>query len=261
MTLSLPSDKLQGLLRDVKAALKQHTVRAHDLQALVGKMQWASKVVYGGRVFQRSLIDGIAQVQHPGQHVTLDAAMCADLRWWLSDAAAQNGVLSMAPGGRTHYLHTDACLSPVPSIGIFADGAFFSLAVQQLQGLGLQLPPADADINVWECFALLVAVWLLGDYWAKQRLLVFCDNSSTVSWVGAGAPRPGAAQGLVQQLFRLCVQQHIRLHVQHVPGEDNVLADALSRQDWQRFGLRACEALHVDSPFLSTVLPTLQASP
>lgn len=261
MTLSLPGDKLQGLLQDVRAVLKEHTVRAHDLQALVGKMQWASKVVYGGRVFQRSLIDGIAQVQHPGQHVTVDAAMRADLQWWLSYAAAHNGVLSMAPGGRTYFVHTDACLSPVPSIGIFADGAFLSLAVPQLQGLGLQLPPADADINIWECFALLVAVWLLGDYWAKRRLLVFCDNSSTVSWVGAGAPRPVAAQAMVQQLFGLCVQQQIRLSVQHVPGEENVLADALSRQDWQRFGLTACEALHVDSPFLSTVLPALQASP
>jgi hypothetical protein len=61
----------------------------------------------------------------------------------------------------------------------------------------------------------------------------------------------------VQALFGLCVQQHLRLGVQHVAGELNVLADALSRRQWARFGPECAATMAVRSPFLSDVLPAL----
>jgi nitrate reductase NapE component len=81
-----------------------------------------------------------------------------DLQGWLPSAAANNGVVSLAPSRVTHYLFLDACLSPVPCIGVFSAGTFLSLDADQLQAMGF-VPPADrTNINLWECFAVLVAV-------------------------------------------------------------------------------------------------------
>ena len=257
-SLSLPQDKLSVLLAGVSEVLRRRTVARKVLQRLVGRMQWASRVIYGGRVFMRSCLDGLSTVKHPGHHVTLTAQMKADLGWWLQHAACHNGRLSLAVGLPSLLVFTDACLSPVPSIGVFCEWAFVSLSGASLAALGLSLPPDGADINVWECFAILAAVHLFGPWWRGSRVLVHYDNAATVAWLTGGGPRPVAARALVQEMFGLCVRLHIRLSVQHIPGTSNVLADALSRAQWPRFGPACAEALGVHSPFLSAVLPALQ---
>jgi hypothetical protein len=142
--------------------------------------------------------------------------------------------------------------------------AFLSLDACQLRAMGFD-PPADTDnINVWECFAVLVAVLCFGDCWQRLRVLVFRDNAATVSWVSKGAPRPPAARVLVRRLFDVCLRLHVRLCISHNAGVQNVLADTLSRRQWSQFGAAAASALGVDSPFLCDVLPSrppLQASP
>ena len=138
-----------------------------QLQRLVRRMQWAAKVVYGGGVFMRSLLDGLSTVLHHGHHVTLSSLMWADLRWWLEHAALHNGRVSLAPAATTFFVYTDACcvphaqgLSPIPSIGVLCAGAFVSLSGASLEVLGLPLPTEGADINVWECFVVLATVQL-----------------------------------------------------------------------------------------------------
>jgi hypothetical protein len=259
MTLSLPADKLQSLLAAVSAILPRRTVSRRALQRLVGKMQWASRVVYGGRVFMRACLDGLSSVRHPGHHVTLNQALRDDLAWWLNAATLQNGRLSLAPTLPTFYVYTDACLSPVPSVGIFYDGAFVSLALPALSSLGLPAPASLEDINPWECFAILVAVFLFAACWRGGRVVFFCDNAATVAWLSSGTPRAQGPRAVVRALFSMCVGSHVRLVVQHIPGEQNVLADTLSRRQWGRFALECQSALGVASPFLSAVLPLTQA--
>ena len=85
-------------------------------------------------------------------------------------------------------------------------------------------------------------------------MLFHCDNSATAAWLSCGAPHTVAARELVQRRFGLFVAGHIRLGVQHIPGASNVLADALSRGQWGRFGPECAAVLEVASPFLCDVL-------
>lgn len=123
----------------------------------------------------RACLDGLSTVQHPGHHVTLNQAMRNDLALWLEAAAAHNGRLSLAPTLPTYFVYTDTCLSPVPSVGVFFDGAFVSLALRSLGALGLPALGSLDDINSWECFAILVAVSLFSS-WRGGRV-VFCASS------------------------------------------------------------------------------------
>lgn len=259
MTLSLPADKLSTTLSAVCDMLGRRTVSKKALQSLHGRLQWASRVVYGGKAFLRAISDGLSSVVHPGHHISLSGSIKADLWWWQRHSAAQNGVLRVSPTLTTHYVYTDACLAPVPCVGIFHAGGFASFDASQLAGLGLS-PPLDSDnINLWECFAVLVALVLFPDVFRASRVVVYCDNAASVAWITGGSPRPAAARTIVQRLFEMCVHLHIRLNVVPIEGMANVLADAVSRRQWGRFGPLAAAALGCESEFLSGILPSLQA--
>ena len=259
MSLSLPANKLQATLQAVTAVLAKKSVTHKVLQSLHGRLQWASRVVFGGKAFMRSLSDAMWSVSHPGHHVKVSREMRADLGWWQAYATLQNGVLRISPQLSTHYVYTDACLAPIPCIGFFHAGAFAALDRQHLVTCGLQPPLSDFDdINLWECFAIYVVLSLLPDVFATSRVLVYCDNAAAVAWVTGGAPRPLLARTIIQHLFELCLKLHIRLSVVPIAGEANVLADAASRRHWQRFGMLASRTLECDSAFLSLVLPSFQ---
>ncbi len=65
MTLSLATEKLQALLSDVATILPRRKLSRKVLQRVVGKMQWASCVVYGGRVFMRGCLDRLFSLPAP----------------------------------------------------------------------------------------------------------------------------------------------------------------------------------------------------
>lgn len=189
MTLSLPEKKLAELVRDIIVARGSRTILRKQLQRLVGKLQWASKAVCGGRVFIRACIDGLSTVHHPGQEVNVTSHMRSDLDWWLTSASVHNGLLVLGSRQVTHYACTDACLSPAPYLRAFSAGAFFSLGSAALSAQGFSPPAVEADINVWECYAVLVVVSLLGDCWSGSRVVVFSDNAASVM-VGLWCPPP-----------------------------------------------------------------------
>ena len=253
MTLSLPSDKLAAYLSAVQDVLSRRTVMVKVMQRLVGKMEWASRVIYGGKVFMRSCSDLLSRARHPGHHVTMNSLVRSDLQWWLDNAGCSNGVVQLAPKLITHHMYTDACKAPMPCIGIFAEGGFASLHHEQLQQQQLLPLGASMDINHWECYAVLVALQLFATLWSRSRVVVFCDNMATVEWLSSGTARPVSARSLVQLIFSFCVEHHIRLKVLHIEGEKNVLADALSRKHWARFVNHVQPVLPNQSAYLCDV--------
>jgi len=264
MSLSLPADKLEATLSAVSSMLARRSCKVRLLQSLLGRLQWASRVVYGGKAFMRSLSDGLVGAGHPGHHVSISAGMKADLRWWLVYASAHNGMLKLSPAVSTHIVYTDACLAPLPCVGIFAAGAFVAFTAHQLAGVAdvaAVLPVDEDNINLWECLAVYVALATYPDVFATSRVVVYCDNAATVAWVSGGFPKSAPARPLIQSLFALCVQLHVRLVVAPIEGSANVLADAVSRRQWARFGPSAAAALSCQSPYLLRVLPSMQASP
>jgi hypothetical protein len=257
MTMSLPLDKLKSYLVAIQEVVSSRTVMARVMQQLVGKMQWASRVIYGGKVFMRSCSDLLSRARHPGHHVTVSALVRSDLQWWLENAQRCNGAVHIAPKLVTHFMFTDACKAPAPCLGIFAEGAFASLDVAQLAESGMSPLAVSCDINHWECYGVLVALRLFGPVWAGSRVVVFCDNMATVEWLTSGSARPPSARVLVQEIFGLCTVSHIRLQVKHIEGEQNVLADALSRKQWARFVGHLQPMLRRNSAYLSAVLSVL----
>ena len=193
MSLSLPADKLAATLSVASSLLARRSCKVRHLQSLLGRLQWASRVVYGGKAFMRSLSDALVGARHPSHHVSISASMKADLMWWLQFASAHNGLLRLSPAVSTHIVYTDACLAPIPCVGIFSAGAFAAFTARQLASFDDVPLVVDVDnINLWECLAVYMALAAYPEVFSTSRVVVYCDNAAT-GFLGdlPNLPQPG----------------------------------------------------------------------
>ena len=90
---------------------------------------------------------------------------------------------------------------------------------------------ARHHINILELSAIHLALKKLLPRLQNKMVTVCCDNMSVVSYINKGGGTRSRFLCLqVVKLLKWCLRHHITLHAIHLLGEDNVLADSLSRK-------------------------------
>ena len=148
-TLSLPEDKLEAL----KAFLLEFSLRKRaskgQFQALAGKLNWACRVVYGGRTFLRRILDQTNQLNSPNAKFKLNKDFYADLDWWLSFFSVFNGKHLFLDKLPTIDVQTDACT--------YGAGAYFH-GDWHYHSFVMDTPEVrDFHINYKEVMAIVLA--------------------------------------------------------------------------------------------------------
>ncbi len=221
-TMSLPPDKLhqlQTLLttwQDRKAAPKR------DLLSLLGHLSHASTVVRSGRIFVRHLIEAAKHATAPHHYVRLNQHCRADLSWWLEFGRSWNGTSLWTP-------------SP-PALSCFSDasgswGCAAILSTTPHQWFQLEWPASWQDTNIAakEMLPVTVAAAIWGHSWSGKRILFRSDNTATVAAIQSGLFRDPSLRHLLRCLFFFAASWHFEYTSTHIPGSENAVADALSR--------------------------------
>ena len=78
----LPDDKREDLLRLLEDMIKRKHCTLKELEHLLGKLQFASRVVIPRRTFLRRLYDAAGHATQSFHRVRLSTACRLDLRWW-----------------------------------------------------------------------------------------------------------------------------------------------------------------------------------
>ncbi len=133
----LDSVTMQARLDPEKLAKATHLVCSferktkctqRELQSLVGFLQWASKVIYGGRVFLRRLITLQNYVTRPNHRVRLTADSRHDLAWWRTQGLPQfNGAAMIVPSVPMlcRSFQCDSC--GAGGLGVFFEGGYVDI--------------------------------------------------------------------------------------------------------------------------------------
>ena len=122
-------------------------------------------------------------------------------------------------------LYTDA--SETHGYGAFFKGAWFNAS---------WLPHQISRSIQWkELFAILAAATT----WAKElknlRIKFFCDNQAIVhTWQNKSSKHP-AISDLLHRLFFVAATHNFSVAMSHLPGCNNIIADALSRNKLTEF--------------------------
>ena len=106
-----------------------------------------------------------------------------------------------------------------------------------------------------EMYALIICCLTWGESLRGRTVLMYCDNAAVVDVITAARGRDKILMKLLRELWFCCAQYSFQVTALHVPGVDNPLADAVSRDDMAR-ARRLRPSLEISSS--APVLPSMQ---
>ncbi|XP_054843036.1 uncharacterized protein LOC129334764 isoform X1 [Eublepharis macularius] len=231
-SMRLPLNKVD----DLRARLQEFKVKRKasliELQQLVGHLNFACKAIAPGRAFLRRLCDAMAPLRAPHHRLRVTSGMRDDLDVWSEFVEGFNGVTLW----REELLLEAELQVTSDASGSTGFGVYF-----RRHWCAEQWPPdwlaSDLvrDLTFLEFFPILVAVHLWGDELANHSVHFWCDNQAVVHVVNSLTSRSPRVMRLVRSFTLQCLRCNILFKARHVPGSNNGVADALSRQQMERF--------------------------
>ncbi|KAM9330745.1 LOW QUALITY PROTEIN: uncharacterized protein PAF06_017672 [Gastrophryne carolinensis] len=249
----LPLVKVRDLLQELQGALLVKKVTLRQLQSVLGKLNFACKVLPMGRVFSRRLSLATAGVREPHHFIRLSAAMKEDIRMWITFLRSFDGLAYWLDPVRANdelELFTDAA----GSVGF---GAYWGRWCAGPWPGRWRDSDLVRNLAFLELFPLVVAVTLWGEVLRNKAVCFRSDNMSVVAAVNTQTSSSLPVVVLLRQLVLGCLRYNVWCRAAHVPGVENGIADALSRSQWERFRKLAPEAREVGESCPSWLLEIL----
>ena len=221
--LCLPDSKLCELRQLLSDTLLKRSITKRELQSLVGKLNFAARVLFGGRTFLWRIIDVTNTLLRPHHHVRINTSLRADLLWWASFLSVFNGKAFFVASTPTalEEFSTNAC--PIGGGGFFQGDWFYTHWATDHPDL------TDTHINLKETFTVFLALhrwkWYLRDKW----IVVHTDNHTTISALNKGTSRNPQVMQWLRPIFWLSATNNFRVTARYIPSKANTVADAISR--------------------------------
>lgn len=235
MVVRLPKEKVKEIVNKIRDILAKEKVTLRAMQSLIGVLNFACRAVVPGRPFCRRLIDSVCGLTKPHHHIRLNRGIREDLRMWLNFFGTFNGISVFHDrfwtSSSDFQLYTDSAAGL--NLGF---GAYFAGKWICAQWPDSWFSSGNADnIAVLELFPILVAVVIWGGNFENKKILFNCDNMSVVHIINTMSSRSPDIMVLVRALTLQCLKQNIVVRATHIPGKMNVLTDALSRLQLEKF--------------------------
>lgn len=226
MTASLPLEKVEKIKQWCATMSGKRKAQVREVQRLVGLLNFAARVVRGGRTFLRRMID-VMRGAPSYHHVKLDEGFHLDLKWWTSFIQDWNGV---------EVIYENM---PISSCSLQTDAAktVGCAAVFEEEELFFQWPPEwdVSSINELEIYPVLLASQKWGHIWRGKVVLVLSDNTTVVSAINKGTSSSSKVMVWLRELFWLSAKGGFEIRAVHLAGHLNILADLLSRGKWEEY--------------------------
>ena len=250
MELRLPADKLHSLQSLIKSWQGKKSCTKRGLLSLIGHLQHAAKVVKPGRTFVRRMIDLATTAKELHHHIRLNRGFQSDLLWWATFLQEWNGV-GMLP--------TITHLPPNQSITSDASGTWGCAAFWDTCWFALPWEGTweDVHITMKELLPIVLACTIWGKHWKGQRLVCYSDNAAVVAIINSGSSKNPLAMHLMRSLFFVSAHYKFTVSARFLPGSSNQLADALSRNNIDRFLSLRPQASRIPTPIPQELLQML----
>ena len=227
MEARLPKEKLERLKEELQEWSGRKSCQKRSLLSLIGKLSHACKVVLAGRIFLRRMIDRAKTARRLNHWVHLTAEFHSDLAWWRTFLDYWNGCSMM-------QVH---CGNQTPDIVVATDasGAWGCGAQWGNEWLQCQWVSSwvSESIAAKEFLPIVLAVAVWGHQWRHKQVLFRCDNMAVVQVVNSQKCKDPMLLHLLRCMHFYIALLDIRIRAQHIEGEKNVIADAISRNRLQ----------------------------
>jgi hypothetical protein len=228
MMCRLPECKLIKVRESVQSAKRRKKITLHDLQSLIGLLNFACLVVVPGRTFLRRLIDLTCGVSNPNHYIRLTCEARADLHMWSNFVESYNGRSVLLPdiwsSSDKELLFTDASGSLGFAAVLGTD--WFALGWGEVLNFEYQ-------IAIKELFPIVLALEIWGPRLANKKILFLTDNMAIVHAINKQTCKDKTLMKLIRRLVLTALTHNILFKAKHIAGKTNTLADHLSRFKFQ----------------------------
>ncbi len=232
MTARLDATRLDELRALLAAWATKATCTRKELQSLVGKLTFATRVVRPGRLFTVRMFALLAAT-HDRTVITLSPEFALDLAWWQQFITRWNGISLLCPAAPTVIVHTDACGSGFGAhVGSsWTEGRWTA----DEHALALGDDAAAESMPYLELRALVIAACTWASRWAGALVEFRCDCMPVVAAAGKQSSHQPRMAAMLRILHHTAATHNFEFCVAHIAGADNYLADALSRGGVKEF--------------------------
>ena len=224
-TISVPAERMDEILELVSEWQGKVSAKKVELQSLIGKLQFVTKCVQQSRVFMNRLLETLRSMSTGKKSIKLGKSFQKDLRWWSLFVEEFNGVSFIPPLSWSEpdlTFSTDSCLK---GCGGICANEFFHLSFPK-SVLDQGLP-----IHALEMLAVLIGVRIWGRFFAGLRVQIYCDNDACVQVINSSKTKDSFLASCLRELWLEVAKYGFQLRAVHLPGEENRIADWLSRWD------------------------------
>ena len=218
MTITVPDKKINEIQTLLQKTFNSRKVTKRHIQQLIGKLNWITQCIYGGRFHMRRLIDRSNTLRESGHRTYVNTEMKRDIMWWLDFMKVFNGTQQIIDDRAPVSVSMDACKT--------ACGSFY-------QGDFIYAPwtpqTASLPINYLEVLSLEIATRRWSNKWRNQLVYVHCDNITACTIINKGSCKHPIVMDSLRRIFWLSAIYNFRLRAVYYPGRFNTLADSVSR--------------------------------
>ena len=230
MEMRLPLKKLSRLQEIITSWRQKKSCLRKDLESLVGHLCHACKVVRPGRRFLRGMFQLLTNCKRKHYFIRLSCAFRADLEWWHFFLASWNG---------SSMLFTIKAANP--GVHVWSDASGSWGATAWCQGAWFQVIWQDfpqfegVSIAAKELLPIVVGAAAWGSKWGGKTVCFHCENAAVVAVLKGGYTKEPYMAHMLRCLFFLEASMQFVSIALHVPGVQNEVADALSRNNMSAF--------------------------
>jgi hypothetical protein len=197
MTLSLPNDKLTDLRQLVNESLSTKTLKKRDLQVLVGKLAFATRVYRGGLCFLRRVIDVINRLKKPWSRFHMNGSLRADLLWWQQILA--------------EVVRTVPIIDDKNALSVVIEDAIYGWRAS-MTNRALYLPAQSTSTPTYnEAQAVVRTACQWAHIWTNKRVYVHCNSVGAVTIINKGSCKNAIVMRYLRELWRLSVVYNFTL--------------------------------------------------
>lgn len=221
MSITIPPKKLNEVLQDCRNWLDKTRANKQTIQSMVGRLVYVSNCVLPGRKFISRIL-GTLRAMGDREWTTLTKEFKADLRWFIGYAEKANGLCLINPFRPVFNIECDASL-------LGAGGNSGSQCYQWVFSTA-HLKTYTA-IHHLEAINVVVAIRTLIPSQSSAPLLIniWTDNSASAWALQTGRTKDQVLAACAREIWLIASISNHTIAINHKPGVDIPLADALSR--------------------------------
>ena len=233
MEMRVPPDRLAEIKFEIGRWSRKRTITRKNIQSLLNKLFWLSRVVRLARIFMGMLLQQLRDMSGVGvnEKVKLSDDSRKDLRWWSKYLENFNGIqmiieedpfpLELSQMLDRPYNVYAGNATPVGGGGWYGNEYWSQLLPRYLQDPAI-------PIHIKELWVLVVSAKLWGEAWSGRAVTLFCDNEAVVQSVNNKKPRDPKLLSLLREFFFIAVSYKFVPVVRRISTKDNYLANHIS---------------------------------